>query len=509
VASVNASGTGLTVNLNISFTQIAAGGYNVMTVVYDAEGDESPPQQVGSLTIGVLPETSPPVTQDAPSDAPAPQTVPVLSASTQNCNDISGQWVETPSQNSTITWSLSQTGSTIGANAAGTLTVVTSLGTVTWSVSGGAANGTAQLTASNPNPPVLGGVEFASQVTVILTLTGCQAGSAQDTDTYPTYISSFGPVTPPPTVRNTSWTRISAPPGMVMLVDLSNDKVGLILTGLNKTGPLNVVINGTSAANTATMTTLASVPNASYSLVPTYSLQRTSLSPGQYSSVVATWDDISVTVPVGFYVIGNTRFSQYNPPYETQCSANPQAAQIIYKIDSQYCYYQRVQMGSMFMSQVSINGTGVYGTNTILKAYNAGARGVCSLYAGFTSGNTFFSVDAGGSPIAKISGTHNTVLSDGTGTTSPVNNNNPPPGSVAVLPAGSVPSSPFIFGDQILLIGQNDTNDPLGPRSVEDLCPACGPGTFAAPAVAHIDMYSSSHACSGTDYGPNVAIRLR
>jgi hypothetical protein len=51
VASVNASGSGLTMNLNISFTSVAAGGYNVITVVYDAEADEGPAQQVGSWTV--------------------------------------------------------------------------------------------------------------------------------------------------------------------------------------------------------------------------------------------------------------------------------------------------------------------------------------------------------------------------------------------------------------------------------------------------------------------------
>jgi hypothetical protein len=273
------------------------------------------------------------------------------------------------------------------------------------------------------------GNEAANPLNVIMTVTGCSAGAAQETDTYPAFFNGFQnvPRTTSP-ARTTQWARISAPPGLLMTVDLLNDQVSLILTGLNKTGSLGVVINGTipAPANTPTTTTIASVGDATPLLVPTYSLKRTSLSPGQYSSVVATWDDISLTVPVSFYVIGNTRFSQYNTPYESQCSANPQAAQIIYKMDAQFCYYQNVQMGSQFMSQVGINGTGVNLSGTVLKAYNALAATVCSLNAGFSSVNTFFSVDAGGRPITKIQGTNVTVVSDGTGTASLPNNNNPP-----------------------------------------------------------------------------------
>ena len=114
----------------------------------------------------------------------------------------------------------------------------------------------------------------------------------------------------------------------------------------------------------------------------------------------------------------------------------------------------------------------------MVKPYLAGAAGICALPTGGTTANTFYDVDTGGTPITKITGTNLTVISDGSGTASAINNGNLPAGSVAVLPlAGSkppVPAFPFSFGDQLLLVDQNDVNDSRGFRSVEDLCPGCG-----------------------------------
>jgi ribosomal protein S27AE len=189
--------------------------------------------------------------------------------------------------------------------------------------------------------------------------------------------------------------------------------------------------------------------------------------------------------------------------------------------EESYCYWKKVQLGSQFVTQVIRNGTGVIGTNEIVKAYNAGARNVCHVPTGGTTNNSFFSVDTGGNPITKIKGSHNTVLSDATGTPNPFNNNNPglpeATGSIAVLPndpiSPTAPAFPFVFGDQLLLIDQNDVNDALGPRSVVDYCPDCGPGSFAAPAVAHVDVFNSRQSCgTGSGYkndAPFVTIRLR
>jgi hypothetical protein len=253
---------------------------------------------------------------------------------------------------------------------------------------------------------------------------------------------------------------------------------------------------------------------------------RTLLPVGQYGSVTATWGTTgSVTVPVTFYMLGLTHFTQYNTPYHSQCTGNPESVLIVNKMDSQLCYYQDAMLGTDFANSVFQNGTGVNdlnGTNTVLKSYAAGAKNICPLYPGYDSHHTFFSVDTGGNPITNINGSHwSVVLSDGTGpgSGSALNNYNPPPGSVATAPDvtnqnGSPPV--YQWSDPILLFDQSDNNDPRWPRSVQDLCLACGgQGTQTPSANAHIDMYNgTSQSCSAHsvgDYGSGqyYAIRLR
>ncbi len=266
---------------------------------------------------------------------------------------------------------------------------------------------------------------------------------------------------------------------------------------------------------------------------------RKNLTVGQYGNVVATWDTVSVTVPVSFFVIGYTHFTQYNTPYHSQCSANQQAAAIIYKMDSEYCYYKTLMLGTGFLTAAGSgrNGTGGYdanGANIVLKAYSAGASNVCPLTAGFDSAHTFFSVDAGGNTITTVTGAAGNTLTDGTGAASTVNANNPRPGSLAVDPcATNAPAwaqsgcttivSPPVYlfsrsrkgtSDSVLLFDQNDTNDARDLRLVQDLCPACkNQATQQSSTAAHIDMYNgTSQSCSAGvvgDYGYYYAIRLR
>jgi hypothetical protein len=179
-------------------------------------------------------------------------------------------------------------------------------------------------------------------------------------------------------------------------------------------------------------------------------------------------------------------------------------------MDSTRCYYKSGLLGSKFIIQTNTNGTGVSNSNGILKPYVTGAQNVCPLPEGASQTNTFFSVDAGGSPITKITGKCNSVLSDGTGLTNPLVNNNPPAGSLATDPGSKNP--PFTCSDQVLMVDQNDNYD---LRSVQDSCPGCS-GGFGPPTwgntVAHIDTFNSSSTCNPTDlgdYGNRTAIRLR
>ena len=126
---------------------------------------------------------------------------------------------------------------------------------------------------------------------------------------------------------------------------------------------------------------------------------------GQYGTVAASWGTITVSVPVAFYNVGYTRFSQYNTPYEPDpsCNGSPQTAWIVNKIDKEadgICYYHEVSLGSKFMSQVggvgNGTGTGALGTGQVVNSYAAGAKNVCSPAPRGSAANTFFAVDVGG-----------------------------------------------------------------------------------------------------------------
>jgi hypothetical protein len=106
-------------------------------------------------------------------------------------------------------------------------------------------------------------------------------------------------------------------------------------------------------------------------------------------------------------------------------------------------------------------------SNGILKPWKT--LQTCELPNGADQDQAFFVVDTMGTPITKISGTCNSVLSDATGFPNSLTDNNPQAGSAATWPKPD--SGPaFACGDQILLIDQNNNTDPLGPRAVEDWC---------------------------------------
>jgi len=297
------------------------------------------------------------------------------------------------------------------------------------------------------------------------------------------------------------------PPGLQVSVDLLNDQVNTTLSGQDKMGQLSIVVNG-PAQQTLSSRDIATV--GSYS----DSLKRTSLGVGQYGTVIATWDTLSVSVPLNFYVIGNTRFSQYNVPYENQCPQDLELAWIINKIDlnAQRCDWREVTLSSEFVTQTSINGTGVSNAYGVLKSYGAGARNVCPLPppASTDGSDTFFSVDTGGAPLTKVTGSCNKVLSDGSGSPNSLVNSNPMSGTLAAFPAPAG-NSMYACSDQILMVDQHDNAE---VRTIQDTCPACkgGYGASYGNTVAHIDTFNSSPACrphDTTDYGNRVAIRLR
>ncbi len=456
--------------------------------------------------------TSTPQPQPAPTSAPPPVTPSAVTASFTNCNDISGTWSD-PSGN---TFSLDQNGSAVSGTISEPDPFCSS--PVTWSVTGQASgSGVFSLTDYGPFADACGVPVYPTSATFTVTISSCS--TAQLSSTGPG--GAAQPLSRPvahAAVTTTTWTRTSAPPSIQTTVNLATDSVTTTLSGSQKTGNLSIVIDGGSTK------TLSSHSSASSGNSFSDSLGRSSLAVGQYGSVVATWDDVSVTVPVSFYVLGYYRFSQYNTPYENQCSANPQSVWILYSVAGDTCSYKATTLGSKFASQTNINGSGVSVNHGLLYSYSTSLDkngnlppGACPQAPGDTSNDgsgTFLAVNTTGQPFTVAKGSCNSALSDGTGLTSPVNNNNPPAGSLAHAVGATAPGSSTLgCGDQVMMIDQNNAFD---LRSVQDLCGNCAQSSSYGAAwgntVGHIDTYTSATTCNPNtlgDYGNRIAIRTR
>ena len=451
----------------------------------------------------VAPVTSSPVYQPPPEVEAVPTPPAPVSASNTNCNDISGVW--TGPAGSGSTYSIDTSGGTLKSDSAWVYCGVT-----TPMTGFRQADGTWQINVAGEVYAC--GYDFPPITAIIspgcTTATVTAGGGTTTTSTRSDGLTAFATTAAAP---STTWTR-SGSPGISVTLDLMAGKITTHLAG-QKAADLTVNLNNSQG------TTMFSTPHTSAQGGNSFSDGfRTLIQAGQqYGTVTASWDTTTLSVPVSFFTIGYTHFTQYNTPYHSSCSGTPQETSVVYKMDAQNCYYRPVMLVPAFIDSVKLNGTGVYdanGANTVLKSYAAGAMNVCP--AGFAS-ETFFAVDAGGNPIATITGTHNKVLSDATGTPSTLNKNNPQPGSLATDPSKTNSGSPltYLWADSILLFDSSDRNDARGLRSVQDLCPACrGQATQqSSNSPAHIDMYNAtSSSCSARavgDYGYYYAIRLR
>jgi hypothetical protein len=457
------------------------------------------------------------------------------------CGDISNTWTV---PGTVFSMTLNQTGDSVTGTSVGNDTyadgtVVCAQG-LNYTVSGSysSANQTFTLNATSSAADNCGNSLTVDNETDSATLSCSASGVTMTTN----QVSGSSPTSSPfpqfaakrPT---TTWTGTSNPPGITLSVDIMAGKVNTSLTG-QKTDTLTVTVNnsqGTQAFNPITHSAQgATNPNA-----PINDSFRTLLPAGQYGTVTASWGTSgSASASVSFYMLGLTHFTQYNTPYHSQCSANPQFVWVVSGMDpiaqktTQYCYYKGYTMGQQFIQQTGgdANGTGVDDLDApapgmIVMAYSAGAYKICPLIPGTDANHTFFAVDSGGAPLKWIVGSHwstngSTALSDGTGPgpgSTSLNNYNPQPGTVATDPkVTNKPGSLYQWGDSILLVDQNDQNDAGGLRSVQDLCPACtNQGQQTQTANAHIDVYNGTNpSCNASavgDYGAGqyYAIRLR
>ncbi len=207
----------------------------------------------------------------------------------------------------------------------------------------------------------------------------------------------------------------------------------------------------------------------------------TAVPPDTYSTADGTWDanlpggsgEQSVNVPSVTFAkewiyLGLTRFSQYNTPYESQCSGGTQQ---MYVFDRSSCTYISGQLNSQFVSKTQLNGTGMsinYGLLKPLGSTNAGKLCKGKLPAGASSLNTFVQVST-------VTGSCNTAIT--------ANH------SVATWPNPNGKEEPpalLLCKDSLNL--DNSDNTTAYTRVVADKCPACIDG-------GHIDSYTDNQAC--------------
>jgi hypothetical protein len=300
-----------------------------------------------SPTAGAL-VPQPPDTSAAPITPPPP-----ISASTVNCNDISGNWFDSASN----AFVLNQTGSAVSGY---TNQYDSACGTVQWTITGQATGpNTFTLTESNPTPAVDScgrGVE--QQETAKVVINSCQqaqeffvSGSSSASR-----FANLGSATAQSTSGN-SWNRPSEPPKLDVKFDIMQGTVTTTVSGQNETDNLSVTLQDWNG-NTTTLATHSNVGSKSFP----DPLKRPSLPIGIYGTVTARWGNITTTIsPPPFDVLGVTRLTQYNTPYESQCkltSTSAARAFIYYNIDSTSCYWQAVPLNTAFMQQVFSTGPG-------------------------------------------------------------------------------------------------------------------------------------------------------
>ena len=206
----------------------------------------------------------------------------------------------------------------------------------------------------------------------------------------------------------------------------------------------------------------------------------TSVPPDTYSTADGTWNANlsdgsgaqsvnvpSVTLAKEWIYLGLTRFSQYNAPYESQCSGGSQP---MYVFDRSSCTYASGQLNAKFISKTQLNGTGMsinYGLLKPIRITNAGKLCKGKLPPGASSLNTFVQVST-------VTGSCNTAIA--------ANH------SVATFPnPNGKEETPLLLCKDSLNLDQAD-NTTAYTRVVADKCPACIDGN-------HIDSFTDNQAC--------------
>ena len=431
---------------------------------------------------------------------------PVTSPKAQDCSDLSGTWsdpnIVDPS-GSAPTWSLLQDSN---GGISGTLTGYCDQTRrdsvkVVYNVYGNTSSFNAYSTDPSGSVTCNNGMVYALNPVVVtgLSATCSDAGVGAETanPAPPGLGMGFAPAPPqqPPTTR---WSRTSNPPGVTVTADIMSDQVLVSLDNPNKYADLSVSMNGylsfgdSGPFQPVSLGAQTGVPGSSQPYQFSIGRAKSTMPYHvEYTSITATWGTLSASVPVGFGILGNTRFSQYNNPAETACG-NPNTNAYVFYPDRS-CVFTKALLNGTFIHQADLNGTGTTATaynytssatTHIIKPWrtttlNSHGQFLCGVPTDGSldskSGNIFVAV-------AAVTGTCNSALADGI--------------SLAVYPSPKPPGAWSCgpdnkSGDPVLLVDSGDNN--VTTKYAQDACPACIGDTRSG--VSHIDTYSVSPAC--------------
>jgi hypothetical protein len=355
-------------------------------------------------------------------------------------------------------WTVVQTGNLISGSAAEA--------PFSWTVNGTITDGVATMTASNPvgSEP---GIVAASTIKLVFTA-GCASANGTETITFP---AGHGDG-PTQSSSTTHLSRTTAVPSINLSFDISSsqNQIKVTLVGTGKTANLNVKLSGGSSPEILNKANVGAGANQ------TYSFPRLKLPSGHYTQVVAQWDEIIVTIVSDVVVLGSTRFSQYNTPYESTCAPGT-AVPVWVLSDVSACTWTPLNVNPTFRVQTNINGTGFTAGNQLLLTYAVTSQSCSSslppgavLDTGVRPwpGNTY-------QVVPSVTGACGKTLYSGS--------------SVATYPGPHDANTQFSCSSKILVLDSAGNTNSI--KAVQDRCPYVGCGVDAP----HIDTYTSAQAC--------------
>jgi hypothetical protein len=211
-------------------------------------------------------------------------------------------------------------------------------------------------------------------------------------------------------------------------------------------------------------------------------------------------------IPGTWLVVGRARHSVYNTPSEASCEGDHQAGvnntpakAYLVTIDpnDQSCVFSATMLGTTFMQQTTLNGTGSSVSSGDIKPLLATSLANSPYYCqdspnlpadATVSGTSTNNVFVG---VSSVTGACNIPLSDTTVAARPVSHH--------LINGDTKNPNNAMCGDNVLPVDSSNNNLYSPTRTVEDVCPACTDSieTGGPPIYPHFDNYTTDMACFG------------